>query len=97
MSERTFDPPRLEHVVIDEETQMQRYLAEIAMEDILLAGGKRRERPNGLMAQYKRWASDLDATEADIPGGVERVSDPMLDPLPTPEGYVWRLPGPRNG
>jgi hypothetical protein len=49
-----FIPPRMDHVIIDEETQMQKYLAEIAMEDLLLLSGTRRERPNGLMAQYKR-------------------------------------------
>lgn len=49
-----FIPPRMEHVVIDEEMQMQKYLAEIAMEDLLLAPDKRTERPDGLMARYKR-------------------------------------------
>ncbi len=53
-----FIPPRMEHVVIDEETQMQRYLAEIAMEDLLLLSGKRREWPGGLMAQYRRTVAE---------------------------------------
>lgn len=59
-----FIPPRMEHVIIDEETQMQRYLADIAMEDILLTGGKRTERPGGLMAQYRRLAAAELAAEA---------------------------------
>lgn len=59
----TFDPPRLEHVIIDEEMQMQRYLAEIAMEDILLSGGKRTERPDGMMARYRKYAEERHAQE----------------------------------
>ena len=58
-----FAPPRLEHVVIDEQQQMQKYLADIAMEDLLLATGKRTERPNGLMAKYKNSVAAQHASE----------------------------------
>ena len=59
-----FIPPRMEHVVIDEQQQMQKYLAEIAMEDLLLATGKRTERPDGLMASYKKIVAAQHEAEA---------------------------------
>lgn len=58
--------PRLEHVMVDEETQMQKYLAEIAMEDLLLASGTRTERPDGLLAQYKRMVAVEHEKEANF-------------------------------
>lgn len=43
----------LPDVQIDEQAQLQKYLADIALNDLKLTGGKRRERPDGLMAKYK--------------------------------------------
>ena|SRR5688572_2924964 len=58
--------PRIEHAVVDEETQMQRYLAEVAMEDIALLPhpSARRVRPGGLLDQYRKLADAEHAIEA---------------------------------
>lgn len=54
----TFEPPKIEHAIVDEEVQMQRYLADIAMEDMLLSTSGRRERPNGMLAAYRQYADE---------------------------------------
>lgn len=72
-----FKPPEMTHVVIDEDMQMQKYLADIAMEDIMLSPppSAREDRPGGLMAQYRKMVADQHAIEAaggDVPA-VEEV------------------------
>jgi hypothetical protein len=45
--------PRIEHAIVDEETQMMRYLAEIAMEDIRLLPDTPRGDRTGTLARHK--------------------------------------------
>jgi hypothetical protein len=64
-----FDPasaPRIEHAIVDEETQTQRYLAEIAMEDLRLLPdpSARRVRPGSLLDKYKKDVAAQHAQEA---------------------------------
>ena len=58
--------PRIEHAIVDEETQMMRYLAELAMEDIALLPhpSARRVRPGSLAAQYQEYVKREHALEA---------------------------------
>jgi len=66
-----FDPngpgmPRIEHAVVDEQQQMQQYLAEIAMEDLRLLPdpSRRRVRKGSLLHQYQVSAAAEHAQEA---------------------------------
>lgn len=66
-----FDPdgtgaPRIEHAIVDEQTQLQRYLADIAMADLELLPPEsaRRVRPGGLLEQYRAIAAAQHAAEA---------------------------------
>lgn len=68
-----FDPfglrnaPRIEHAIIDEETQMMRYLADIAMADLELLPPEsaRRVRPDSLLAQYRADVAARHVVEGD--------------------------------
>lgn len=57
--------PRIEHAIVDEETVMQRYLADVAMEDILLSPpmSARRVRPGSLLAQYRQDVAERQVQE----------------------------------
>lgn len=67
-----FDPfaagnmPRIEHAIIDEETQTMRYLAEIAKEDLALLPPEsaRKVRPDSLLASYRADVAARHAAEA---------------------------------
>lgn len=58
--------PRIDHVMVDEQVQMQRYLAEIALEDLRLLPdpSARRVRPGSLLDQYQKTAAAEHAAEA---------------------------------
>ena len=65
-----FDPngpgaPRIEHAIVDEQMQLQQYLADIAMADLELLPpeSERRVRPGGLLAQYRTYAAEQHAIE----------------------------------
>lgn len=96
--------PDMTHVVIDSDLQMQKYLADIAMEDILLSppASARKERPDGLMAKYRKSAAAEHAIEAQndrarvvdieeiVVEEVSRTSVPSI-PLPgalSPDGVI---------
>lgn len=53
MSDTPFQPPQIVNSQVDEESQMQRYLAEIAMEDIRLLPDTQRGDRTGTLARYK--------------------------------------------
>lgn len=88
--------PRLEHAIVDEQTQMTRYLAEIAMEDIALLPhpSARRVRPGGLLDQYRKSAeaehaaeaanarAEVAAIEEIVVSEVSRTSVPPVGPPP---------------
>jgi hypothetical protein len=69
---------RIEHAIVDEETQMQRYLAEIAMEDLRLLPdpSARKVRPDSLLAAYMSHVAVRLTIEADAP----------LSDTPLPDG-----------
>lgn len=77
-----FDPfagpgaPRIEHAIVDEETQMMRYLADIAMADLELLPPEsaRKVRPDSLLASYR---ADVAARHK-----IEESGGVALDPAP---------------
>lgn len=102
-----FDPfgpgnaPRIEHAIIDEETQMMRYLAEIAMADLELLPPEsaRRVRPDSLLAAYRTRAASRLIVEEENSGTADNplpdsVSAIEVSEFIKPEGgdEVSKLP-----
>lgn len=58
--------PRIEHAVVDEQMQIQQYLADIALEDLRLLPdpSARRVRPGSLLDSYNRDVAARHAVEA---------------------------------